>query len=713
LLLAGTSGGQHEYAFFPMIDRSTKVFGSRRMVSTLFVACLFPVMTVSADEKPDAMEPLVVEATSVARGGEGKPISPTFADSVSAERIRALDIMTAREAIEWIPNVAVSQGDSARASSFSVRSSQEIRYHELTGGRTGVGYYIDGIPCSDAYGRDLTMFAVDEFSFYKGPHGTSFGVPHSMGVIDVVTRAPGPVAEGEASYTYGSHELHQGLAHLSGPIQPNLFLGLDGMISEDEGWFEDRLTGDAYGKHGIASGRARLRWLPTEHLEINFIAGLDHHDDDPVIYVPADRTRDRYEVYSSPDAYASGGQNYQSIQALWKADGWQVKSITSHRDSEFDDYDPALLLNVFSPGSLPRTREQDVTSWSQEIRVESSDPEAELRWRTGMFLGWSESTLDHFILGLGPREGGDRFVYNFDDYAVYGEATRALGEKLDLSAGLRLQTTRDHTTSDFRPTPLAESLGSEYEYLEGWENFSAALPMAGATWKWTETQWSYFRFSTGMQPGGLAIAAVGSGDYASERSYHYELGHDSSLDDDTVQLRAAAFYTAYRDYQSFQFNPAGQTIFNADRAHALGVEGEIRARPCEGIELSAAAGYTYARFDDFDSPIGDFSGKHIDSIPSASVNLACAYHAPWGGMARLDWRYLGDTWFDVGNTVRQEAYVVMDAKIGYERGGFGVYVFARNLLDEEYLTHAYLFQGEPAATLGVPRMVGMEMRARF
>jgi outer membrane receptor protein involved in Fe transport len=42
-----------------------------------------------------------------------------------------------------------------------------------------------------------------------------------------------------------------------------------------------------------------------------------------------------------------------------------------------------------------------------------------------------------------------------------------------------------------------------------------------------------------------------------------------------------------------------------------------------------------------------------------------------------------------------------------------VYVFARNLLDEEYLTHAYLFQGEPAATLGVPRMVGMEMRARF
>lgn len=683
------------------------------MASMLIVACLLPLMTLFAEEEPEAMEPLVVEAASAARGGEGKPVSPTFAAGVSRERIRALDIVTAREAIEWIPNVAVSQGDSARASSFSVRGSHEITFHELTGGRTGVGYYIDGIPCSDAYGRDLTMFAVDEFSFYKGPHGTSFGVPHSMGVIDVVTRAPGPVAEGEVSYTYGSHELNQVLARASGPILPNLFLGLDGMVSEDEGWFEDRLSGDAYGKHGIASGRARLRWLPSERLEINFIAGLDHHDDDPVVYVASDRTRDRYEVYTSPDAYANGGQNYQSIQALWKADDWQMKSITAHRDSEFDDYDPALLLNVFYPNSLPRTRKQDVISWSQEIRMESSDPEAAWRWRTGMFLGWTESTLDHFILGLGPREGGDVFVYDFEDYAVYGEVTRALGEKLELSAGLRLQTTRDHTTSDFRPTPLAESLGSEYEYLEGRESFSAALPMAGATWKWTETQRSYFRFSTGMQPGGLAIAAVGSGDYDSEHSFHYELGHDTSFGGDAVQLHVAGFYTAYRDYQSFQFNPAGQTIFNADRAHALGVEGEIRACPCEGLELFAAAGYTHARFDDFDSPVGDFSGKRINNIPAGTVNLGAAYHAPWGGMARVDWRHVGKTWFDERNTVSQESYSLLDVRIGYERGSYGAYLFARNLLDTEYYTHTYLFMGAPAAKPGVPRMLGVEGRAWF
>lgn len=216
-----------------------------------------------------------------------------------------------------------------------------------------------------------------------------------------------------------------------------------------------------------------------------------------------------------------------------------------------------------------------------------------------------------------------------------------------------------------------------------------------------------------LQPGGLAIAAAGSTDYDSEHSFHYELGHDASFHDEDVRFHAAVFYTDYHDYQSFQFNPAGQTIFNAERAHAVGVEGEVRVRPCEGLELFAAAGYTKARFDEFDSPIGDFGGNRINNIPIATVNLGGAYHAPWGGVARLDWRHVGDTWFDQGNTVKQDGYALLDARVGYEHGNYGAYLFARNLLDTEYYTHTYLFHGAPAATPGVPRIVGMEVRATF
>lgn len=666
-------------------------------------------VTWAQEQGPMAIKPLVVREDRLLLPSADLSSVTVF----QAEVLRELNITTARQAMERVANVFVTQADSARASSFSVRGSHEVTFHEVTGGRAGVGFYLDDIPCSDAYGRDLTLFAVDGLSFYKGPHGSAFGVPHSMGVLDVVTRAPGPLAVGEASYIYGSHESHQALANVSGPILPNLFFGVDGLFAKDDGWFEDRLTGSEYGKHETASGRARLRWVPTDSLEVTLTAGLSHHDDDPSVYVSPDRVGDFYRVYSSPDAFAEGGQNYQALTALWKADGWQVKSITSHRESEFDDNDPVFLQEIFGVPAFPRTRMQDVSAWTQEIRVESSDPEADWRWRTGLFLGWWDSQLDHEMLGLGPWEGANRFRYRQDDYALHGELTRRVGDNLELSGGLRLQTTRNHTVSEYEPTPLAASLGGAPLSLDQRGNTNGILPMVAAGWKWAEEHHSYFRFSTGLQPGGEAIAASGSEAYDAERSCHYELGHDSRFNDDSVQIHAAVFRTEYYDYQSFQFNPAGQTVFNAERAHAWGVEAEARVHPCDGLELFAGAGWTRTRFDQFDSPAGDFSGKDFDNIPSASVNLGCAYHAPWGGMARLDWRYLGDTWFDVGNTVRQEAYALLDAKIGYERGDFGVYMFARNLLDEEYHTHTYLFQGAPAATPGVPRMLGIEVRARF
>lgn len=669
------------------------------------------VAVVAAKADETLMEPMIVVGSTA--GLVDETISPSTVNTILADLFQDSGIVTAREALDLISNVTVNQGDTARASSFAVRGSREITFHEFTGGRAGVGFYLDDVPSSDAFGRDLALFSVERFSFFKGPHGTSFGVPNSMGVIDVTTQAPDAVLRGDASYTYGSYELNQAVAHISGPILPNLFFGLDGLYSRDEGWYEDRTTGDPYGKHDIASGRMRLRWLPTDQLEINFIAGLDHHDDDPVVYVPSDRTNDRYKVYSSPDAYSTGSQNYQSLQALWKGGNWQVKSITSHRDSDFDDDDPVFLQEIFDPGMLPRKREQDITTWTQEIRAESTDPDAEWRWRAGLFFGYRDSTLDHYMLGLGPWEGANELDYRQDDYALYGELTHPVGEKLELSAGLRLQTLSDHTSSTFDPTPFAESIGGVPVKLDKHENFNAALPMAASSWKWTDDQRSYFRFSTGQQPGGLALAVAGSTNYETERSFHYELGHDSSFPDQSIQVHAVVFYTDYHDYQSYQFNPAGQTIFNAESAHAFGVEGEISACPIDGLKLYAGAGYTKAKFDEFDTPIGDFSGNTINNIPVCTVNLGAEYRTSWGGMVRLDWRYTGDIRFNEANTIKQDGYSLLDLRIGYERENYGVYLFARNLLDSEYYTNTYQFLGAPAATPGIPRILGAELRASF
>lgn len=676
------------------------------MVLPLAVCCLAPPAS-GQDE---------LEAIEVVASAPGSPVMPqgppSTVDTVSGKTAEERDIRNLRQAVELVPNVFMSEADSARTPSFSIRGSREIPFHELGGGRASAAYYVDDIPSLDAYGRDLALFAVEEISVYKGPHGTRFGAPGPLGVFDVTTRRPGPDLEGELSYTYGSHELHRGILHTSGAILPNLFLGIDGLYSRDEGWYEDRLTGDAYGRHETASGRIQLVWEATDRLELTLTAGADHHDDDPVVYVPFG-THDLHKVSADPDASATGGQSHEALRAVWKEDGWQLKSITSHRRSDFEDKDAALLVEIFNPLSTLRERDQEIAAWTQEIRAESTDPDAEWRWRTGLFFSRRESELDHFILGIGPWEGGNDLDYNQEEWALYGEVTRPVGEHLELSGGLRLQRSRDHTRSTFSPTDFAASLGGVPLATDDRDHYDAALPMAAASWKWSASQRSYLRFSTGMQPGGLAVATGGARDYDSERSFHYELGHDSSFHDGLVTLHGAAFYTDYKDYQAFQFSPAGQTIFNAERAHAWGAEVELLVQATEEIALSAGLGYTRARYDDFEVPAGDFTGNRIARIPECTLNLGVSYRAKWGGMARIDWRYIGDTSFDDGNTVNQGAYSLLDARIGFEKGNFGVYLFGRNLCDTEYFTHSYLFFGQPASTAGTPRIIGTEIRATF
>ncbi|MEY4245079.1 MAG: hypothetical protein RLZZ245_2664, partial [Verrucomicrobiota bacterium] len=544
---------------------------------------------------------------------------------VPPETIEEKNITTVRQALELVPSVMVSQAESSRASSFTVRGGHEITFHELTGGRTSVGYYIDDIPIADAYGRDLTIFSVDKFALHKGPHGTAFGIPHCMGIIDVTTRQPGSESEGELSFLHGSYELNQVLARVSGPVSSNLFFGIDSLYSEDEGWFTNKETGNSYGKRGLASGRARLRWLPNDDMEFNLILGIDHHDDDPVVYVHSGASTDRYSVYAAPEAYSTGGQNYEGLSFLWRRDGWQMKSITSHRDSDFDDYDPVLLKEVFDPGSTPRLRRQDVSSWTQEFRAESTDPNEDIQWRTGLFIGSRDSSLYHDIRGLGPWEGLNQAIYQHDDLALYGEFSRRLEGHLEWSAGMRFQNTDDATTSSFVPTSLAETLGGSTVTMKKGDVFFGVLPMAGLAWNWLDGNQTYFRYTRGMQPGGLAVASGGSVDYQTEYSNHVEVGHNSSFSEDLIECHTAIFYTDYKDYQSFQFNPTGTTIFNASKAHALGAETEIRFRPEKDFMIYVGAGLTRARFDDFKSSIGDFSGNQINDIPSGKINAGVSY----------------------------------------------------------------------------------------
>ena len=102
--------------------------------------------------------------------------------------------------------------------------------------------------------------------------------------------------------------------------------------------------------------------------------------------------------------------------------------------------------------------------------------------------------------------------------------------------------------------------------------------------------------------------AASQSQYSPERSWQFELGGKSSWFNDKLSANAALFYTDAENYQTYRINPVDPTeayLLNAHRAELYGAELELTARPVQGLDLSAALGYTFAHYNRFTVPGAD------------------------------------------------------------------------------------------------------------
>ena len=100
------------------------------------------------------------------------------------------------------------------------------------------------------------------------------------------------------------------------------------------------------------------------------------------------------------------------------------------------------------------------------------------------------------------------------------------------------------------------------------------------------------------------------------------------------------------------------------------------------------------------------SDNQVPFIPQFTYNLAAQYRTEGGLYARAELRGYGLTYFDDDNTIKQEPYALVNARIGYEAEKYGIYLYANNLFDTRYLTSGYLFPvPDGTAEFGRPRDV--------
>jgi iron complex outermembrane receptor protein len=144
----------------------------------------------------------------------------------------------------------------------------------------------------------------------------------------------------------------------------------------------------------------------------------------------------------------------------------------------------------------------------------------------------------------------------------------------------------------------------------------------------------------------------------------------------SFRLNIGTFYYDFKNQQVFvlESGPGGtpfQQLSNAAASSLAGAEAELAWKPTAGLLTQIGAGYTYSRFDSFDSAVGgNLTGNTLPSAPKANLNALIRYELPvWAGTfaVQLDGKYQSKQFFSVNDDplLTQAGYTLLNAHISY------------------------------------------------
>ena len=178
--------------------------------------------------------------------------------------------------------------------------------------------------------------------------------------------------------------------------------------------------------------------------------------------------------------------------------------------------------------------------------------------------------------------------------------------------------------------------------------------------------------------------------------------------------------------------PNDSIAVNAGASRFYGAELQFETRPTRNLTIYGGLGLLDTKFTDYVTDDAEFDGNAFPYAPPVTVSAGFDYRHPAGFRLLGDVNLVDDHFSDFINdparstsvggietctaspcNSRQVAipsYVVANLKAGYEGSFFSVYAFARNLLNEQYITQ---LQPQGDARSAEPRVAGIEVNLSF
>lgn len=704
-----------------MPDRKRFNGSSMRMVvlmvligSMVLVAGHAAAETVPPEEDASAntiaIETITVTAQKQEEDVQEVPIAITVfnEDSIEDKQIEGLTDLD-----DFVPNLIFNGGQSGRATpSMRGLTAPSFTFTTTT------GLYVDGVPILNGVGYESDILDVERVEVLRGPQGTLYGKNTEAGAINIITKQPGNNFSAKVSARGGallSKENGDGLssrvsASLSGPIVTDkLYLGLAGLYYGKDGFMENSVTNETTNERKYWFGRGNLRWTPTEKLDISFIATIKEFDDGG----PSTNNTDygaastgippqgyRKTTSNWEDGYNQSVVDSQALKAIYSID--DTLTLTSVTTRRVFHEDTAADWDFCSQTINHNIIDRKYKKVSQELRLDYA--KGRLKWLVGAYYDKDDK-------GLGYTNISDYASYNIttdrskkgNAHAFFTNLVYPVTQRLGVVAGLRWE----HQESEF----IDHLDGRNYE--DYWETLS---PKAGLEYRITPDIMTYGTVAKGHRSGGFngdkAVTGTQYESYDTEELWSYEVGIKSALFNKRIILNAAAYYMDVNDMQvSEAVSILSTYVTNAAKATGKGVELEIMGRVTNGLTLSAGFGYSNIEFDEFADAKGDYSGNKNTNAPEYSFNLGAHYRHPTGFTARVDLIGYGEMYFDKNNNFSRDPYQIVNMKVGYETEHFDIYLYGKNVFDEDYSSYG-TYSGY-YTNYSDPGEVGLQLTYRF
>jgi iron complex outermembrane receptor protein len=624
---------------------------------------------------------------------------------------------------------------------FTARKLSNPRFRGIgaSPANPAVTTYYDGVPQLNANTSSIDLLEVGQVEYVRGPQSTLFGRNAIGGLINVTSVRPSLSGwTGRLSVPFANFSSRDVRGSVAGPVIDGK-LAVSGAVQygQRDGFTVNDLTGNDVDSREGFSAKGQMLWTPNRSWETRVIVnGERNRDGDYALSDLGGLRANPYHVMHDFEGYTNRDIFATTILNRHESTSLSVTSTTGFlkwktEDATDLDYTPLPLI--------VRNNNEESFQFTQEVRLASApnaairlSDGAALKWQAGVFL-FTQNYEQNAVNTLAPFTFSPFISFplsltlpdaELDDFGigVYGQGTTTIGNRFDLTAGVRVDNEqKDALISTFFTPQIAPRRDLDTD-----ESFSNVSPSFSAALRIQPEKTAYFSVTRGYKAGGFnPVSPVGSEAYGEEHAWNFEGGVKTLWSSGRVMANASVFRINWDDLQlnvPDLTSPAQFYIANIGDATSTGVEAELNARVHPSVDVFGGVGYTRARFSDGSVSNGvPVGGNTIPNTPEYTVTLGTQVtHPVRPGISvygRAEAVFYGAFEYDDMNLARQDAYSLAN----FRAGARGRYLFAeawvRNAFDTKYIPLAFAYgQLAPSGFIGEmgrPRTFGVSAGVGF